>query len=66
MTTTMTQPQFTIVRDPNSPFWRTDYMILDESTADFLRDRYGNIRIFGTRSSARKRISRELRGDFHR
>ncbi len=31
-----------------------------------LTDRYGSTRNFTTRNSARKRISRELRGDFHR
>lgn len=31
-----------------------------------LRDRFQNVRVFKTRSSARKRISRELCGDFHR
>jgi hypothetical protein len=30
-----------------------------------LTDRYGSTRNFTTRNSARKRISRELRGDFH-
>lgn len=49
------------------PTYTGQYIVstLTRTRYDYLRNKAGWIRIFSTRNSARKRISRERFGDFH-
>jgi len=42
------------------------FLVENKTTGEFIRDRKGNIRRFTSRSGARKAITRQTRGDFHR
>lgn len=53
----MDTPQYTII-----PFYER-YAI--EVDGNLLRDSAGEVRSFATRNAARKRVSRERRGNFH-
>jgi hypothetical protein len=56
LTTTTTEPIFEIIWDG------TAYTVT--RSGFIVTDRFGNVRRFSTRSSARKHITRERRGNF--
>lgn len=58
---TATTAHYTIMEGPVNVF-----EIYDNKTNQWLRSPDGATRKFTTRGAARKRISRELSGDFHR
>jgi hypothetical protein len=59
MTTMTAQNNYVIVS------WYNGFAI-EREDGTLLRNRYGAVREFATRNSARKRIARERSGDFHR
>lgn len=59
--TTVTAPKFEVIPDTYK-----GYGFNVTRNGVILNDSAGSARNFATRNSARKRISRELRGDFHR
>lgn len=60
-TTAAPTTQYTIEVDSFGTF-----TVLDNATGAHLLDKYGTIRRFSTRNAARKRISRERSGNFHK
>lgn len=62
--TTITEKKFQIVPAADVTPGQTGFYVYDGTT--YLTDKKGGIRVFSTRNTARKRISREYRGDFHR
>jgi hypothetical protein len=60
-TLTSTDARYTIVTGEDG----VGFNVLDNATGLLLTDFAGRVRFFATRNSARKRISRELRGNYH-
>ena len=60
MSTTTLTPNFRIVTDSDG------FFVIEGPDGMLLRDTNGNIRRFITRNAARKRVSRERSGNFHK
>lgn len=58
--TKCTRDQFVIFEDVTSGLFTVS------RNGEVLKDKHGRSRTFSTQNSARKRISREVGGDFHR
>lgn len=59
---TITLPDFTV---EHSAEWG-GYVVRNNLTNTLLTDRFGAVRVFSTPNTARKRISRERSGNFHK
>ena len=63
-TTTSTTPSTSYTIEPS--FEEDGYFEVITNNGLYLRDKDGNVRLFKTRNSARKRIARERSGNLHR
>lgn len=63
MNATRSTSRYTIDANYETP---GGFIVWDTTTGSYLRDKDGNKRVFASRNAARKRISRERTGNFHK